>query len=520
MTLANGATCCYTNGLVRYWDTYGRDAGYSLNGERQSTIGYDASTGRLVTMLAAGSTDAFQWSYLDGDDLKLRLDYPNEISASWEYNERGELTNAVSRVDTAYRYAYSYDDIGNRMFAVERGTNTIYAANCLNQYTNIVEQTSVSFEPQFDADGNQTLVKTATGVWQITYNGENRPILWVQGTNSVSMSYDRLGRRVMKNDRWFTYNGYLQIADNRGNSYVWDPTESIATRPLIWNNNDARAYYTHDGKKNVSEVVDSDCTLSAHYEYAPFGAQIVSCGKSARTNPWRFSGEKIDDDLGCCSYVYRPLNTIMGIWMSRDLIEEDGGANLYAYCRNSPMLYDALGLTNMPGDFGWGNYSSKLDYLCCCGKRFNPAKSCCIDGEIVSKNPIATGVTEYWMYGRIWYYFAAPIIRPHHPEQRGLIHAWLSVDVNGSDITFGAYPNNYAPNGIRQPDDHEKDKDSTETLKFDVLLSPCDYDIEVFKECILSKKDRYYNWSAWNNCGDFVKSSVRECAKKARKGNE
>lgn len=25
----------------------------------------------------------------------------------------------------------------------------------------------------YDADGNQTLVKTATGVWSVTYNGEN-----------------------------------------------------------------------------------------------------------------------------------------------------------------------------------------------------------------------------------------------------------------------------------------------------------------------------------------------------------
>ena len=38
-----------TNILERFSDAFGRDAGYALNGVRQSTLAYDPTTGRLVT---------------------------------------------------------------------------------------------------------------------------------------------------------------------------------------------------------------------------------------------------------------------------------------------------------------------------------------------------------------------------------------------------------------------------------------------------------------------------------------
>ncbi len=115
-------------------------------------------------------------------------------------------------VDSACRYAYNFDDIGNRESSSDRGTNSIYTANSLNQYIAVD-----GFTPQFDDDGNQTLIKTATGIWSVSYNGENRPVLWecISPHSStpplISMSYDRMGRRVTKNAQRFVYNGYLGI---------------------------------------------------------------------------------------------------------------------------------------------------------------------------------------------------------------------------------------------------------------------------------------------------------------------
>ena len=219
------------------------------------------------------------------------------------------------------------------------------------------------FVPQYDFDGDQTLIKTATGIWSVTYNGENRPIRWelVTANSNTSnsntqtllqMSYDRMGRRVTKNDQCFVYDGYLQICNFHFtatapdyNYFTWDPTESVATRPLMWKRGDAAAYYTHDGNKNVSEVIASDDTLAAHYEYAPFGALTVSRGASAAVNPWRRSSEFDDVEIGCEYYNYREFESAGGRWMSREPFGENlYSLSLYSFCANDGNAIDYLGL--------------------------------------------------------------------------------------------------------------------------------------------------------------------------------
>ena len=402
------------NGVTIEHELYG----YALNGERQSTLGYDEATGRISTMLAAGSTNAFSWSYLDGTDLKSSLAYPNGLTASWSYdadenllqvcnatatnvisqydyiydaagrrigcdrsgtvfdeedtinyryNDRGELTNAVSSVDSAYDFSYAYDDIGNRMTAAERGTNYLYVANELNQYMAItnLQLSTANFQPEFDDDGNVMRVKTSTDVWQIAYNGENRPIMWTSGTNFIAMSFDRMGRRVIKNAERFIYDGYLQIADCSGNAYAWDPSESVATCPIVWQRGEIVAYFTHDGNKNVSEVVAADGTLDAHYKYAPFGEMTARHGEFAAMNSWRFSSEFADDETAMMYYNYRHYDPMTGRWIQRDPLEEEGGANGYSLCLNNTVLYfDVRGMygSSLPGILQSGYCEKAYNY--------------------------------------------------------------------------------------------------------------------------------------------------------------
>ena len=277
---------------------------------------------------------------------------------SYGYNARSELTNAVATVDANYHYSYQYDPIGNREASSECGTNTAYTANLLNQYMRVATADEDAFVPEFDDDGNQTLVKTATGIWSVTYNGENRPILWTCGDTNIVMSYDRKGRRVTKNDQRFVYDGYLQIADNSGNIYIWDPSENVATRPLVWMRGISVAYYTHDGNKNVSEIIAADGSLAARYEYAPFGAITSSRGTFAAANPWRFSSEFTDDELGCDYYNYREYEPMTGRWLCRDDVDE---LTLYLLCVNNAIVsFDLLG--NRSYSYEFNLKQNKLGY--------------------------------------------------------------------------------------------------------------------------------------------------------------
>ena len=146
------------------------------------------------------------------------------LNDSFSYNTRSELTDAhVNGIS----YSYNYDNNGNRSSAFENRTDvvnsTTYSTNELNQYTSVQKNEDAAFMPIFDADGNQTQIKTTTGVWLVQYNAENRPTRFTSadGNTVVECAYDSHGRRSFKkvvvNDvvilhQRYVYRGYLQIA--------------------------------------------------------------------------------------------------------------------------------------------------------------------------------------------------------------------------------------------------------------------------------------------------------------------
>ena len=177
--------------------------------------------------------------------------------------ETGPSRCGTSGLTFCPTYAYQYDDIGNRLSSLDLSTNRTYVANALNQYTqisNLCDSASLreEFIPTFDLDGNQTLIQTATGVWQVSYNGENRPVLWECGS---TVCIQRLNAAA---------NNAIDLV------FGWDPSESVATRPLILQKyGQYNLFYTHDGNKNVSELV--------------FFQQANGLAASSRPNCWQRS---------------------------------------------------------------------------------------------------------------------------------------------------------------------------------------------------------------------------------------
>ncbi len=131
-----------------------------------------------------------------------------------------------------------------------------------------------------------------------------------------SMNYDRMGRRVSKGTQCFAYNGYLQVSDNNGNVYIWDPTEVDATRILAWLCSTTVAYYNHDGNKNVIDISTKNFELIEHYDIFPFGSTMDAL---KATNSWRVSSEFHDSDTDTTYYNYRHYSSTLGRWLSRDL---------------------------------------------------------------------------------------------------------------------------------------------------------------------------------------------------------
>ena len=75
--------------------------------------------------------------------------------------------------------------------------------------------------------------------------------------------------------------------------------------------------------------------VPARYDYAPFGA-VSATGDV--TQPFQWSSEFYDSELGLVYYNYRHYSPTDGRWLSRDPIEEEGGRNLYAFVKESRRL--------------------------------------------------------------------------------------------------------------------------------------------------------------------------------------
>ena len=276
---------------------------------------------------------------------------------------------STSNMSTRKTHFHAYDLTLNR---------TAYTANRLNQYT-----AEGDFRPTFDADGNQTLIKTSTGIWNVTYNAKNRPTLFTKSDGSVTVecTYDTMGRRATKKvttngsvteHRRFLYRGYLRIDSPpphrrltpSGQSrfahcptgltavgrlaccdltraytpalwyILWDPTQPTATRPLAIQKNGTWYTYGWDLTKNICETYRTDGRIDLAYTYTPYGEVSPA---HTYDQPLRWSSEYQDVELGLVYYNYRHYNPAMGRWMGRDEIEVLG--NLMGYCHNSPILY-------------------------------------------------------------------------------------------------------------------------------------------------------------------------------------
>ncbi len=422
--------CLEANGLSwqvsELYDGLGRQAGYELSADgrrvQQARLSYDGK-GRLSTLTAEGMENPFSWTYCEQGGLVEQLAYPNGMTRvntyessrdllsvidyrrpgsinpparheydydalgrptrrrdTWNtaapkttrlftYNSRGELVGDQLR--PGGRFGYQYDNIGNRKEAFEFGSTTDYETDELNRYAGIVRNGAAAFVPQYDADGNQTLVKTSTGIWTVTYNAENRPVKFESedGGTTVECAYDSMGRRFEKKvtvggttnfHARYLYRGYLQVAecDLTGEtpvlvrSYLWDPSEPQATRVLAmtrWEENGTQVkehlYCMHDAMKNVTSLFGEARGRRALYEYRPYGGLVTSEGNMAQENKFRFSCEYMDDELGLIYYNYRHLNPHDGRWISRDPIMEQGGWNLFAFVGNKIFNQaDILGL--------------------------------------------------------------------------------------------------------------------------------------------------------------------------------
>ena len=288
------------------------------------------------------------------------------------YNARGEV--AFSRGDAeSAEEAYAYDHIGNAVLAASGGVTNAYAANALNQYTQVgraapcppttdggLGQTALPITPAYDADGNLT----GCGPWAFSYDAANRLVtVSSNGVLLVTNFYDAQSRRVRKATpeatTTYIYDGWNLVGERivRVNGltsairYYWGkdisgtPQGAGGVGGLLYLTVDGALYVPLcDNNGNVTHYCNANGAVVASYAYDAFGKTVAPSGPLADLFRHRFSTKYLDAETGLYYYGYRFYVLSLMRWLNRDPIEESGGLNLYGFCRNNAICaIDPLG---------------------------------------------------------------------------------------------------------------------------------------------------------------------------------
>ena len=188
--------------------------------------------------------------------------------------------------------------------------------------------------------------------------------VWSNGVQVIENRYDALGRRVIKwtpdATRTFVYDGWLLVVERIERSggqldqidYWWgkdvsgtlDGAGGIGGLLYLRKNGSDVFVPLYDGHGNVVQYVDKQGAIVAEYAYDAFGNTIRKSGVKAGELKMRFSTKYHDDESGLYYFGRRFYSPRLARWLSRDPIGEDGGLNLYAFCKNNTLLrYDKNG---------------------------------------------------------------------------------------------------------------------------------------------------------------------------------
>ena len=183
-------------------------------------------------------------------------------------------------------------------------------------------------------------------------NGANRLIKITQlssGTPLISeFSYDGLGRRVrivertngvVESDKRFLWcaTELCEERDSTGATVAkrfFGPGEEISAVPY---------FFSRDHLGSVREMMDTNGTVRARYEFDPHGRRTKVSGDLEAD--FAFTGHYYHQASGLHLAMYRGYDSGTARWLSRDAIEEQGGLNAYVYTLGNPVvLVDRLGL--------------------------------------------------------------------------------------------------------------------------------------------------------------------------------
>ncbi len=185
--------------------------------------------------------------------------------------------------------------------------------------------------------------KGQAGTRRFTYNSRHQQTRVETETGNVQENrYDAEGLRyeLLENGRrtsFVYHNGELLYEKGRETGLSREETSyHLGAGIEAFQRNNATFYYHQDEQLNTTLISDGDAIARNQYQYDAFGAGLDAL--EGLPNRIRYTGQQYDQLTEQYYLRARYYNPIVGRFMQEDVYQGDG-LNLYAYCRNNPVIY-------------------------------------------------------------------------------------------------------------------------------------------------------------------------------------
>ena len=361
--------------IITYgYDPVGRLCEKQFPNGTKTTYRYDRKDQltELVHQDKEGILDRYTYLYdLLGNKTGITKERRGLERESGQYRYGYDALGRLSEIqkDGEIQYRYGYDAFGNRTWKEERGEQTSYQYNALNQLVS-ERQGEIRKEYGYDKRGNLTAI-LENGAWkkQYVYGAMNRLEEAVDAAGKQARyQYNGLGHRVGKqegvlpkeklekldpqrrvgmeigNSRQITYtldltrqyhNLLERTEESRNQRYFWDGNVAA------YEENGERNYYLQDELGSPLRIEDSAGRIKESYGYGAFGEDLYQ--NQGEIQPFGYTGYQRDSVSGTYYAQAREYLEENGRFAEQDIIagiiDRPQTINKYKYCINNPFLY-------------------------------------------------------------------------------------------------------------------------------------------------------------------------------------
>ncbi|MEW6534003.1 MAG: RHS repeat-associated core domain-containing protein [Candidatus Auribacterota bacterium] len=332
-------------------------------------MNYKDNDADLISAAANEMTKAEYYS----KDVVMIFNTTHETNTKETFVQEGAIAmeKAINAFEDEYGSYSGYSE--DCIFEYKTGYKDMSLYSIFPQDPIVTVSITGSINFQMDDNGNIVALTTNDGYpMTLSWNEEDRleeVVIDRPSTDTtIEYVYDGKGRlRIRRqyegeqliDERRFVLDGW-RVLEERDNDndvlrrYVWGADMSGSFEGAggiggllglvdFTSQNPARYYYLYNGRGDVTDILDNDSAVIAHYEYDPFGTIESETGTLEQN--FRFSTKYTDSASDLVYYGYRWYAPAIKQWLSRDPAEEKGGTNLYQFVKNGPLnLIDAFGL--------------------------------------------------------------------------------------------------------------------------------------------------------------------------------